>query len=227
MSEVSIAGEHHGGAQSIGPGTGYSYEIAFGGSGNRNEGGSVGGNNTSADIDGMTQQEIEELLNNSIDLNDFKLEGIYNVFISLVVNCKGEDFYYHSPRSYQKEFEEKVQERTVQLEDALENLKSDMAKRKALEHELREAQKFEAHNMADLCNDLFDGRFTISRVQPNAEMVIEGVIDFSQEIEHTLGEFAGQYGPETNPLLYSFSWKGLFSKVFSFQGLIPNLILCI
>ncbi len=37
-------------------------------------------------------------------------------------------------------------------------------------------------------------------VPADAEIIIEGVIDFSQEIEHTLGEFAGQYGPETNPL---------------------------
>ncbi len=35
------------------------------------------------------------------------------------------------------------------------------------------SQSFEAHNMADLCSDLFGGRFTIARVQPNAEMIIE------------------------------------------------------
>jgi 2,5-furandicarboxylate decarboxylase 1 len=32
-----------------------------------------------------------------------------------------------------------------------------------------------------------------------AEIVIEGVVDFSNKIENTLGEFAGQYGPETAP----------------------------
>jgi 2,5-furandicarboxylate decarboxylase 1 len=37
-------------------------------------------------------------------------------------------------------------------------------------------------------------------VPADAEIVIEGVIDFSEEVEQTLGEFAGQYGPETNPI---------------------------
>jgi len=32
-----------------------------------------------------------------------------------------------------------------------------------------------------------------------AEIVIEGVVDFSTKVENTLGEFAGQYGPETAP----------------------------
>lgn len=32
-----------------------------------------------------------------------------------------------------------------------------------------------------------------------AEIVIEGVVDFGNKIENTLGEFAGQYGPETAP----------------------------
>ena len=32
-----------------------------------------------------------------------------------------------------------------------------------------------------------------------AEIVIEGVVDFSNKVENTLGEFAGQYGPETAP----------------------------
>ncbi|MCC5794837.1 MAG: UbiD family decarboxylase [Chromatiales bacterium] len=37
-------------------------------------------------------------------------------------------------------------------------------------------------------------------VPANAEIVIEGRVDFSQRIENTLGEFAGQYGPETAPV---------------------------
>ena len=37
-------------------------------------------------------------------------------------------------------------------------------------------------------------------VPANAEIVIEGRVDFSQKIENTLGEFADQYGPETAPL---------------------------
>jgi 2,5-furandicarboxylate decarboxylase 1 len=32
-----------------------------------------------------------------------------------------------------------------------------------------------------------------------AEMIIEGVVDFTTKVENTLGEFAGQYGPETAP----------------------------
>jgi len=32
-----------------------------------------------------------------------------------------------------------------------------------------------------------------------AEIVVEGVVDFSNKVENTLGEFAGQYGPETAP----------------------------
>ncbi|MEM7405306.1 MAG: hypothetical protein AAF458_08430 [Pseudomonadota bacterium] len=36
-------------------------------------------------------------------------------------------------------------------------------------------QNFQAHNMAELCADLFNGRFTIARVQPNDEMVIEHI----------------------------------------------------
>jgi 2,5-furandicarboxylate decarboxylase 1 len=36
-------------------------------------------------------------------------------------------------------------------------------------------------------------------VPAHAEIVIEGVVDFSNKIENTLGEFAGQYGPETAP----------------------------
>lgn len=36
-------------------------------------------------------------------------------------------------------------------------------------------------------------------VPANAEMVIEGRLDFSRNIENTLGEFAGQYGTETAP----------------------------
>lgn len=36
-------------------------------------------------------------------------------------------------------------------------------------------------------------------VPANAEFIIEGVVDFSIKIENTLGEFAGQYGPETAP----------------------------
>jgi len=37
-------------------------------------------------------------------------------------------------------------------------------------------------------------------VPANAEFVIEGRVDFSRKIENTLGEFAGQYGPETAPV---------------------------
>jgi len=36
-------------------------------------------------------------------------------------------------------------------------------------------------------------------VPAHAEIVIEGVVDFDRKIENTLGEFAGQYGPETAP----------------------------
>ena len=37
-------------------------------------------------------------------------------------------------------------------------------------------------------------------VPANAEMIIEGRVDFSRKIENVLGEFAGQYGPETAPV---------------------------
>ncbi len=37
-------------------------------------------------------------------------------------------------------------------------------------------------------------------VPANAEMILEGRVDFSRKIENTLGEFAGQYGPETAPV---------------------------
>jgi 2,5-furandicarboxylate decarboxylase 1 len=37
-------------------------------------------------------------------------------------------------------------------------------------------------------------------VPAGAEMVIEGRVDFSRKIENVLGEFAGQYGPETAPV---------------------------
>ncbi len=37
-------------------------------------------------------------------------------------------------------------------------------------------------------------------VPAHAEIVIEGVVDFSRRIENTLGEFAGQYGPEIAPV---------------------------
>lgn len=37
-------------------------------------------------------------------------------------------------------------------------------------------------------------------VPAHAEMVIEGRVDFSRKIENILGEFAGQYGPETAPV---------------------------
>jgi len=37
-------------------------------------------------------------------------------------------------------------------------------------------------------------------VPANAELIIEGRVDFSRKIENTLGEFAGQYGPETAPV---------------------------
>ncbi len=37
-------------------------------------------------------------------------------------------------------------------------------------------------------------------VPANAEMIIEGRVDFTRKIENTLGEFAGQYGPETAPV---------------------------
>ncbi|MFT5449961.1 MAG: hypothetical protein ACI9DC_005161 [Gammaproteobacteria bacterium] len=36
-------------------------------------------------------------------------------------------------------------------------------------------QRFEPHNMAALCGELFSGRFTIARVQPSTEMVIEHI----------------------------------------------------
>lgn len=36
-------------------------------------------------------------------------------------------------------------------------------------------------------------------VPANAEIIIEGIVDFSTKIENTLGEFADQYGPETAP----------------------------
>jgi 2,5-furandicarboxylate decarboxylase 1 len=36
-------------------------------------------------------------------------------------------------------------------------------------------------------------------VPANAEIIIEGVVDFGNKVENTLGEFAGQYGPETAP----------------------------
>jgi len=37
-------------------------------------------------------------------------------------------------------------------------------------------------------------------VPANAEFIIEARVDFSRKIENTLGEFAGQYGPETAPV---------------------------
>lgn len=37
-------------------------------------------------------------------------------------------------------------------------------------------------------------------VPANAEMIIEGRVDFSRKIENTLGEFVGQYGTETAPV---------------------------
>jgi 2,5-furandicarboxylate decarboxylase 1 len=37
-------------------------------------------------------------------------------------------------------------------------------------------------------------------VPAGAEMIIEGRVDFSRKIENVLGEFAGQYGPETAPV---------------------------
>lgn len=37
-------------------------------------------------------------------------------------------------------------------------------------------------------------------VPANAEFIIEGRVDCSRKIENTLGEFAGQYGPETAPV---------------------------
>jgi len=37
-------------------------------------------------------------------------------------------------------------------------------------------------------------------VPANAEIIIEGVVDTSRRIENTLGEFAGQYGPEVAPI---------------------------
>ncbi|MGI9309085.1 MAG: UbiD family decarboxylase [Gammaproteobacteria bacterium] len=37
-------------------------------------------------------------------------------------------------------------------------------------------------------------------VPVDAEIVIEGTIDFSEKVENTLGEYAGQYGPETAPV---------------------------
>jgi 2,5-furandicarboxylate decarboxylase 1 len=37
-------------------------------------------------------------------------------------------------------------------------------------------------------------------VPARAEMVIEGIVDFSRTIENTMGEFAGQYGPESCPV---------------------------
>lgn len=36
-------------------------------------------------------------------------------------------------------------------------------------------------------------------VPAQAEFIIEGQVDFSQRVENLLGEFAGQYGPETAP----------------------------
>jgi 2,5-furandicarboxylate decarboxylase 1 len=37
-------------------------------------------------------------------------------------------------------------------------------------------------------------------VPANAEFIIEGSVDFSERVENLLGEFAGQYGPETAPV---------------------------
>ncbi len=37
-------------------------------------------------------------------------------------------------------------------------------------------------------------------VPAGAEIVIEGTVDFSNRVENLLGEFAGQYGPETAPV---------------------------
>ena len=36
-------------------------------------------------------------------------------------------------------------------------------------------------------------------VPADAEIILEGVVDFSQKVQNTLGEFANQYGPETAP----------------------------
>ncbi|UCG71463.1 MAG: UbiD family decarboxylase [Chromatiales bacterium] len=36
-------------------------------------------------------------------------------------------------------------------------------------------------------------------VPASAEFIIEGTVDFSEKVENLLGEFAGQYGPETAP----------------------------
>lgn len=36
-------------------------------------------------------------------------------------------------------------------------------------------------------------------VPASAEFIVEGIVDFSERVENLLGEFAGQYGPETAP----------------------------
>lgn len=48
--------------------------------------------------------------------------------------------------------------------------------------------------------DLVKSETSDLMVPANAEMIIEGRVDFSRKIENTLGEFAGQYGPETAPV---------------------------
>lgn len=39
-------------------------------------------------------------------------------------------------------------------------------------------------------------------VPVNAEIIIEGTVDFSRRIENVLGEYAGQYGPESAPVTH-------------------------
>ena len=61
------------------------------------------------------------------------------------------------------------------LSEAVDMDSLDPADPQAMLYRYWKAQTFEAHNVADLCNDLFGGRFTIARVQPNSEMVIEHI----------------------------------------------------
>lgn len=52
--------------------------------------------------------QLEEILNNSIDINNYSRPDGNVIYVSFIINCKGEDFDYKVLRSIDKELEKQL-----------------------------------------------------------------------------------------------------------------------
>lgn len=56
----------------------------------------------------LSESQLENILNASINVKQYGLADGTRIYLGFIVNCKGEDFYYHALRPVNDSFEKKL-----------------------------------------------------------------------------------------------------------------------